>query len=117
MPISRFDRKLEILRFVIFLYGKLIQLAVRLEQQGLDTTDVRAREAQALQLIDALRADMRRDWHGSAAAVMRDLRDLNSTAQRKARELEQTVDKVGKLTDVLHTIDRAMKLVGGLMGR
>ena len=78
---------------------------------------MRAREGQALQLIDALRADMHRAWNGSADAVIRDLRDLNNAAQRKARELERTVDKISKLADVLHTIDRAMQLVGGLRAR
>ena len=114
MPISSFNRKLEILRFLIFLYGKLIQLAVRLEQEGLDATDVRAREAEALELIDALRADMNRTWNGSAATVMRDLRDINNTAQRKVRELEETADQVGKVADILSTIDRAIQLVAGL---
>ena len=68
MPISNFNRKLEILRYLIFLYGKLMQLALRLEQQGLDATDARAREAEALQLIDALRADMFQDCGRHAAA-------------------------------------------------
>lgn len=114
MPISNFDRKLEILRFVIFLYGKLIQLALRLEQEGLDATAARAKEAEALQLIDALRADMFNDWNGSAATVMRDLRDINDTAQRKVRELDEVVDKVAKVADILGTIDKAIQLVRGL---
>ena len=114
MPITNFNRKLEILRFLIFLYGKLIQLALRLEQEGLDTTDVRAREAEALRQIDTLRAEMFDDWNGSAAAVMRELREINNTAQRKVRELEEAVDKVGKVADILNTIDRAIRLVGGL---
>ena len=114
MPISNFNRKLEILRFLIFLYGKLIQLAVRLEQEGLDAMDVRAKEAEALQLIDALRAEMHRAWNGSAATVMRNLREINNTAQRKVRELEEAVDKVGKVADILNTIDRAIQLVSGL---
>ena len=53
MPIANFNRKLEILRFLIFLYGKLIQLSLRLEQDGLDTTDVWAKEIEAQKLIDA----------------------------------------------------------------
>lgn len=114
MPISNFNRKLEILRFLVFLYGKLIQLALRLEQQGLDAADVRAREAEALQLIDALRAKMFRDWNGSAAAVMRELRAINKMAQRKVRELEEAVDKAGKVADILNTIDRAIRLVSAL---
>lgn len=114
MPITNFNRKLEILRFLIFLYGKLIQLALRLEQEGLDATDVRAKEAEALQLIDALRAEMFQDWNGSAAAVMRELREINNTAQRKVRELEEAVDKVAKVADILNTIDRAIRLVSGL---
>ena len=114
MPISNFNRKLEILRFLVFLYGKLIQLAVRLDLEGLDATDVRAREAEALRSIDALRSDMHRTWNGSATAVMRDLRDLNNAAQRKVRELGEAVDKVGKVADILNTIDRAIALVSGL---
>ena len=114
MPISNFNRKLEILRFLIFLYGKLIQLALRLEQEGLDATDVRAKEAEAQQLIDALRAEMFQDWNGSAAAVMRKLREINNAAQRKVRELDDAVDKAGKVADILDTIDRALQLVAGL---
>ncbi len=47
MAISNFDKKLEILSFLVFLYGKLIRLAVILEQKGLDATDVRKREKEA----------------------------------------------------------------------
>jgi hypothetical protein len=114
VPISNFNRKLEILRFVVFLYGKLIQLALRVEQEGLDAADVRAKEAEAQQLIDALRAEMFQDWNGSAAAVMRELRDINNSAQRKVRELDEAVDKVGKVADILDTFDRALQLVAGL---
>lgn len=114
MPISNFNRKLEILRYLIFLYGKLIQLAVRLEMEGLDATDVRAREAEALQRVDALRADMLRTWNGSAAAIMRDLRAINAAAQRKVRELQDAVDKVGKVADILDAIDRALRLARSL---
>ena len=114
MAIRNFNRKLEILRFLIFLYGKLIQLALRIEQEGLDAKDVRAKEAEALQQIDALRAKMFQDWNGSAAAVMRELREINKTAQRKVRELEDAVNKVGKVADILNTIDRAIQLVSGL---
>lgn len=114
MPIVNFNRKLEILRYLVFIYGKLMQLSLRLEQDGLDATDVRAREGEALELIDALRAGMFRGWNGSAAAVMRELRQINKAAQRKVRELEETVDKAGKVADILNTIDRAIQLVRGL---
>ena len=114
MPIANFNSKLEILRFLVFLYGKLIQLSLILEQKGLDTADARAKEAEAQKLIDALRAEMYRNWNGSAAKVMRDLREINNTAQRKVRELEDTVDKTAKVADILNTIDRAIQLVSGL---
>jgi uncharacterized protein YukE len=114
VAISNFNRKLEILRFLVFLYGKLIQLSLRLELEGLDAADVRAKEGEALELIDALRAEMSRSWNGSAAAVMRGLREINNTAQRKVRELEETADKVGKVADILNTIDRAIELGSGL---
>lgn len=114
MAISNFDKKLEILSFMVFLYGKLIRLAVILERQGLDAKDVRKREKDAAKLIDHLRSDMFRTWSGQAAKVMGDLRDMNAQAQRKVRELETVADKVGKVTDILSVIDRAMVLVGSL---
>jgi hypothetical protein len=114
VAISNFDRKLEILRFLIFLYSKLIQLSLRLEQEGLDASTVRAKEAEALELIDRLRADMFRTWNGSAADVMRQLRAINNTAQRGVRELADAVDKSGKVAHILDTIDRAIRLASGL---
>ena len=45
---------------------------------------------------------------------MRQLRDINNTAQRKVRELDEAVDKVGKVAEILDTIDRALQLVSGL---
>jgi len=114
MAISNFDKKLEILSFLVFLYGKLIRLAVILERQGLDAKDVRNREKEASKLIDDLRGDMLRNWSGQAAKVMGDLRGLNALAQRKVRELETTADKVGKLADILGVVDRAIALVGSL---
>lgn len=114
MPISNFDKKLEILSFLVFLYGKLIRLAVTLERQGLDAKDVRKREKDASKLIDQLRSDMFRTWSGQATKVMADLRDMNAKAQRKVRELESVADKVGKVADILSVIDRAIALVASL---
>ena len=114
MAISNFESKLEILSFLVFLYGKLIRLAVVLEQQGLDATDVRKREKDTSRIIDQLRGDMIRTWNSQAAKVMEDLRGINELAQRKVRELEAAVDKVGKVADILGIIDRAINLVRGL---
>jgi hypothetical protein len=114
MAISNFNKKLEILSFLIFLYGKLIRLAVILERQGLDAGAVRQREKDASLLIDQLRSDMLRTWSGQANSVMGDLRDLNAQAQRKVRELEDVDDKIGKVADILSIIDRALALVGSL---
>ncbi len=114
MAISNFDRKMEILGFMVFLYGKLIKLAVVVEREGEDSTPVRDREQQAAQIIDDLRSDMFRTWNGQASKIMTDLRGINESAQRKVRELESAVDKVGKLADVLSVIDRAITLGSSL---
>lgn len=114
MAISNFDRKMEILGFMIFLYGKLIKLAVIVEREGEDSTQVRDREKQAAKVIDDLRSDMFRTWNGQANKIMEDLRGINENAQRKVRELESTIDKAGKAADILGVIDRAITLVTGL---
>lgn len=114
MAIRNFDRKMEILSFMVFLYGKLIKLAVVVENQGIDSADIRLREKQAAKIIDDLRADMFRSWNGQAKKVMTDLRGINESAQRKVRELESSVDKVGKVAAVLGVIDRAITLATGL---
>ena len=114
MAINSFDQKLEILSFLLFQYGKLIKLAVILEQQGLDSTDARKREKEASKEIDRLRGDMLRTWNGQAAALMTDLRAINESAQRKVRELQNAVDKVKKVASILGEIDRALTLVRGL---
>ena len=114
MAISNFDRKMEILGFMVFLYGKLIRLAVIVEKEGEDSTPVRDREKQASKVIDDLRSDMFRTWNGQASRIMADLRGINENAQRKVRELESAVDKAGKVADILGVIDRAITLVSGL---
>ena len=114
MAISNFDRKLEILGFMVFLYGKLIKLAVIVERAGEDSSPVRDREKQAAKVIDDLRSDMFRTWNGQANKIMADLRELNGSAQRKVRELESAADKAGKVADILGLIDRAITLAGGL---
>lgn len=114
MAISNFDRKMEILGFMVFLYGKLIKLAVIVEREGEDSKDVRDREKQAAKVIDDLRSDMFRTWSGQANTIMIELRGINENAQRKVRELETTVDKARKVADVLGVIDRAITLVSGL---
>lgn len=114
MAISNFDRKMEILGFMVFLYGKLIKFAVTVEMAGEDSTHVRSREKQAAKVIDDLRSDMFRTWNGQANSIMTDLRGINENAQRKVRELESAADKAGKVADILGVIDRAISLVSGL---
>ena len=114
MAISNFNKKLEILSFLIFQHGKLVKLSVILDQKNLDNTEVKKREKKALKIIDKLRGEMLRSWNGQAASVMTDLRQVNETAQRKVRELEDAIDKVSKVADILGVIDRAINLVSGL---
>ena len=114
MAINSFDEKLEILSFLVFQYGKLIKLAVILEQRGLDSTEVRKRELEASKKIDQLRGEMFRSWNGQAAILIADLRGINNSAQRKVRELETAVDKVNKVASILSEIDRALALVTSL---
>ena len=115
MAIKAFDKKLEILSFVIFLHGKLITLALTIEQLGEDASEVREREAGAMQVINSLRREMLADWSGSAAGVMRELRAINSDAQRRVRELADAVDKAQKVTTILARIDKAISLARGLV--
>ena len=114
MAISNFDRKMEILGFMVFMYGKLIKLAVIVENEGEDSTPIRSREKQAAQVIDDLRSDMFRSWNGQANKIMTDLRRINENAQRKVRELQSAADKAGKVADILGVIDRAITLASGL---
>ena len=58
MAISNFDKKLEILSYLIFVQGKLIKLDVKLVQQGEDSAEVKKREKNAQKAIDTLRSDM-----------------------------------------------------------
>ncbi len=111
MAISNFDKKLEILSFLLFLYSKLIRLSLIVEQQGEDATSVRQQESEALILIDALRGDMIRNWNGQADILMQDLRAINEQAQRKVRELESAVKKVEKLAEIIGVIDKAINLI------
>lgn len=114
MAITDFDEKLKVLNFLVFQYGKLINLAVILEQQGLDSSEAREREKEAMQKIDKLRSEMFRTWNGQTQQLMTELRAINQSAQRKVRELKSAVDKVGKVASILGEIDRALALVAGL---
>ena len=49
-----------------------------------------------------------------STVIMTDLREVNATAQRKVRELEDAVDKVNKVSEIAQTISRGIQLLAGL---
>ena len=105
------EEKLEVVRFLIFLRGKLQNLSIELLMLGEDTSKVDAAEKKLASLINKLRVNLMRKWQGSAAKLMTDLRERNERAQRRLRELAESRDRAAKIADILTEIDQGMKTV------
>jgi vacuolar-type H+-ATPase subunit I/STV1 len=109
------DDKLALLRYLIFIRGKLQHLSIELLLQGQDTQAVDQAEQQLAQKINELRSHITQQWNGNADTVMQQLRTLNEKAQNKIRELRQASDKAKKLGEFMHIIDEGLQLVTGLV--
>ncbi|NNJ64763.1 MAG: hypothetical protein HKP16_04300 [Xanthomonadales bacterium] len=105
------QQKLELLRFLIFLRGKLQNLSIELLMLGEDPSKVDAAEKKLARLINKLRVNLMRSWQGNAANLMADLRKRNERAQRRLRELKDAQDRAGKIADILKEIDDGLSAV------
>jgi hypothetical protein len=109
------EEKLELVRFLIFMRGKLQNLSLELLILGEDTTKVDAAEKKLATVIKKLRVSMMRAWQGNAADLMADLRKRNERAQRHLRELQEAQDRAGKIANILEQIDQGLGAVLGLV--
>ena len=105
------EEKLELVRFLIFLRGKLQNLSIELLILGEDTSKVDAAEKKLARQINKLRVNLMRSWQGDAANLMADLRNRNERAQRRLRELKDAQDRAGKIADILTDIDDGLGAV------
>jgi hypothetical protein len=105
------EEKLELVRFLIFLRGKLQNLSIELLMLGEDPSKVDAAEKKLATHINKLRVNLMRNWQGSAANLMSDLRQRNERAQRRLRELKDAQDRAGKIADILTEIDKGLGTV------
>lgn len=109
------DDKLELLRYLIFLRGKLQHLSIELLIEGVDTTSVDQAEQKLAQRIDTLRSQVMQNWVGDAQQIMTELRDLNDKAQAKIRDLRESADKAAKLSEFVGLLDQGLQLLAGLV--
>lgn len=109
------DEKLALVRYLIFLRGKLQGLAIELLMLGESPAKVDDAEKKLAKQISKLRVAMMQDWQGNAATLMGDLRSINERAQRQLRELKQAQDRVAKIANILGLIDRGLVAVARLV--
>ncbi|MCG8466182.1 MAG: hypothetical protein MI750_15230 [Xanthomonadales bacterium] len=109
------DDKLALLRYLIFIRGKLQHLSLELLLEGQNTQAVDHAELQLATKIDELRSHLTQQWNGSANDIMLQLRALNEKAQNKIRDLRQASDKAKKLGEFMHIIDDGLQLVSDIL--
>lgn len=109
------NEKFELLKYLIFLRGKLQRLTIELMIEGEDTTEVEAAEKKLAVQIDALRANLMQQWQGDADDIMAELRGLNEKAQDKIRQMREATNKADKVSDVVGILDKGLKLVSGIL--
>ncbi|GAB4186891.1 MAG: hypothetical protein Tsb002_11710 [Wenzhouxiangellaceae bacterium] len=107
--------KLDLLRYLIFIRGKLQHLSIELLTMGQDTAQVDAAEKKLATDINLLRSKVMDDWSGNADNIMQQLRDLNEEAQGKIRELRSATDKAQKVTEFVAILDKGLGLLSGLL--
>lgn len=109
------NEKLDLLKYLIFIRGKLQHLSIELLTMGEDTTKVDAKEKKLAVQINKLRADVMQEWQGNATQIMSELQALNEKAQNKIREMREAVDKTQSISDFLGILDKGLALVAGLV--
>lgn len=109
------DEKLALVRYLIFLRGKLQSLAIELLMLGESPAKVDDAEEKLAKQISIFRVAMMQTWQGNAATLMGDLRSINERAQRQLRELKQTQDRAAKIANILGLIDRGLVAVARLV--
>jgi hypothetical protein len=109
------NEKLSLLKYLIFMRGKLQHLSFELLIAGRDTSKVDAREEKLAKQIDVIRSRVMESWQGNASQIMGELRSLNNKAQEKIRQMRASVDKTKKLTEFVSILDQGLALVGKLI--
>lgn len=109
------NEKLDLLKYLIFIRGKLQHLSIELLTMGEDTSKVDAKEKKLAAQINKLRGAVMQDWQGDASQIMSELQSLNEKAQAKIREMRDAVDKTQALSDFLGILDKGLALVAGLV--
>lgn len=107
MPLSA---KIEALNFLIFMYGKLIRLRASVEATGEDAKILQQKERDTAEIIERMRSALMTQWDTDADALLAELRRLNRKAQRKMRNLDDTVNKARKVQDIAKVVDQALVL-------
>ena len=109
------NEKLDLLRYLIFIRGKVQHLSIELLTMGQDTSQVDAVEQKLTQKINALRGQIMQDWQGDASQVMSELKAINEKAQDKIRDLRVAVDKTQKVNEFVEILDKGLGLLSGLI--
>ena len=109
------NEKLELLRYLIFIRGKVQHLSIELLIMGQDSSQVDQVEQQLTQKINALRGQIMQDWQGDAGTVMNELKAINEKAQSKIRDLRAAVDKAQKVTEFVKILDQGLGLLTSLV--
>ena len=109
------DDKLALLRYLIFIRGKLQHLSIELMIEGQDSSAVDAREKKLAARIEELRGKIMDDWAGDANTVMSDLQSLNEQVQTAIREMRASVDKAEKVTKIVNLLDKGLAEVAKLV--
>ncbi len=109
------QEKLDLLKYLIFLRGKLQHASIELLTMGEDTTKVDQAEQKLADQIDVMRGKVMDDWNGNAGNIMSELQDLNEKAQTKLRQMRTAVDKAQAVADFVGILDKGLSLVAGLV--
>ncbi len=109
------NEKLDLLKYLIFIRGKLQHLSIELLTMGKDPAKVDAVEKKLAVQINKLRAKVMDEWQGNASQILSELQDLNEKAQAKIREMRNAVDKTQALSDFLGILDKGLALVADVL--
>jgi len=107
--------KLELLRYLIFIRGKLQHLSIELLIKGQDSSQIDTVEKKLAADIDMLRAKVMQSWNGDAQQILSELKALNEKAQDKIRQLRKAVNKAKKLTELVSLLNQGLSLLSGLV--
>ncbi len=107
--------KLDLLKYLIFLRGKMQHASIELLTLGEETTQVDDAEKKLATQIDVLRGKVMDQWQGNADQITTELQSLNTKAQAKLRQMRSAVGKAQAVTDFVGILDKGLALVAGLV--